>query len=175
MSFTDRQILLAISPFPCHRCTMPDGVYNGSQCSPAKRKAIVEGVLNHEPVNAIAERVHASTGTVAVVRDQELPEWRKHQCSNFKQYASNVTRSLLDMTPADLAKASLYERTVSLGIVIDKILTLEGEPTQIVEHRHTIDMSGMLPPEIVVSEHNPDTTKAITGPDSLTIPEKTQG
>ena len=152
---------------------MPDGVYDGSKCSPAKRQAIKEQVLAGEPVQAIARDVHASEHTVMLIRDQELPDWRKIQSNGLGRFSANVIQSLLAMTPEQLAATGLSERCVALGIAMDKKALLDGEPTSIVEHKHTIDLGSLglsLPQEIAVVDLNADTTHTV---EPSTSPEST--
>lgn len=157
---------------------MPNGVYNGSQCSQSKRKAIVDGVKAGVPINKLARDVHASEHTVSIVRDQELPDWRKVQSRNLERFSSNVIQSLLAMTPEQLQATGLSERCVALGIAMDKKALLDGEPSQIVEHRHSVDVQTLrsslsLHDEIDVTPSNHGYTLD-TGHDKPLIPEQTQ-
>jgi hypothetical protein len=117
--------------------------FTGEHCSPEKRKAIVEGIKSHTSIQELAKQTKSSPHTVMVVRDQELPDWRKVQSKNLERFSGNVIQSLLAMTPEQLNETGLSERCVALGIVMDKKAMLDGEPTAIVEHRHTVDVHAL--------------------------------
>lgn len=156
---------------------MPDGVhgnYTGANCSPAKRKAIKEGILSCQPVQAIAKAVHATTQTVMVVRDQEVPDWRKEQSSNLKELARDMVHHF---RTADLDTIPWTVKPVMYGIIMDKIANLDGEPSQIVEHRHSVDVQTLrsslsLHEEIDVTPSNHGYALD-TGHENPLIPEQT--
>lgn len=126
--------------------------YTGANCPPEKRTAIVQAVLDNKPISQIVSETHSSPATVQVVRDQELPNWKQEQSNGLKSYVRNLTSSLLKMTPEQLSEYSISERSVSLGIVIDKIAQLDGEPSHIVEHRHSVDTSSLRTSLEVIEE-----------------------
>lgn len=128
------------APIPIPSVPKDQDRFTGANCSPEKRKAIIDLVKAGTPTTQVAKLTHSAPATVEVVRNKELPEWRTEQSGKLKRYVHNITQSLVEMTPEELLKVSVYERTVSLGIVLDKIALLDGEPSLIVEHRHTVDL-----------------------------------
>lgn len=132
-------------------------LHTGAKCPPEKRQAIMEHLNSGTGILTTASLVHASPNTVAAVRDQQ-PEWRQEQSSNLKQFTRMITRDMLTMSPEELRLVPLKDKAITLGVVMDKIALLDGEPTSIVEHRHSVDLStltdSLAPTEIVVHDLN---------------------
>lgn len=114
--------------------------FTGEHCTPEKRTAILEGVRNGTPVLEIARTVQCAPATVQVIRDQALPDWKQEQSNGLKKLARAMVNHFND---ADLNAIPWTVKPVMLGIVMDKIAQLDGEPQMVVEHRHSVDLSSL--------------------------------
>jgi len=128
------------SPEPIPAPKRDQDRFTGANCSPEKRKAIVDGIKSGMPIALIAQETHSAPATVQVVRDQELTDWRKESSNGLKKLARSMVHHF---NASDLNTIPWSVKPVMLGIVMDKISQLDGEPTAIVEHRHSIDVSGL--------------------------------
>ena len=101
---------------------------------PQLAKLIQQSLSNGESRDAIARRLGVSWGTVENVRATHHEEIHKEQelawgdflpMLKAKGYAAfNVPQHVID-------KASLKDRGIYAGIVVDKALVIDGRPSQI--------------------------------------------
>jgi len=150
--------------------------HNASLCPPEKRKAILEHLKSGTGILATASITNSSPNTVQAVRDQSS-EWRQEQSATLKRFTRMLTHSMVNMSQEELAAIPLQQRSISLGVVIDKIQMLDGEPTQIIEHKHSLDLTSLksslgVTDEIVVTplESSLD-NQALTEPNNLQLPQ----
>lgn len=116
--------------------------HTGEQIAPEKRQAILESIKAGTGILATAAMVHASPNTVQAVRDSD-PSWKQDQSETLKRFTRMITTDMVNMTPEQLAQVPLQQKAITLGVVIDKILLLDGEPTSIHEIRHSADVSSL--------------------------------
>lgn len=158
----------APAPLPKLRLRDQDR-FTGKNCPPDKRKAIVELIKTGAPKVEIAQALACSPQTVVAVRDADLgPEWRKESSNGLKRVARDL---IYHFQQAPLQDIPWAVKPVMLGIVLDKIAQLDGEPQMVVGHRHSVDLSGLqtslsAPPEIDVTP--------ISGTSTAPSPELTQ-
>jgi hypothetical protein len=111
----------------------------GSKLDPAQRAGIVSGLKVGDSVNQLAARHSVSRTTVQMLREvhaDDLPNWKRKTAAVLMSAASKLA-ARLDID-ADTQDASLKDRSIAAGILLDKIGGLNSEPAQIVEHRHEL-------------------------------------
>lgn len=124
--------------------------HNASQCSPELREQIIKGLKQRIGVIKLATLLGCSQHTVQAVRDETpgLPDWKENISGKLKQFVHLVADDLIENY--DTIKPE--SKPIALAVAIDKILLLDGEPTQIVENRVSFDLTGLTGPSAVREE-----------------------
>jgi hypothetical protein len=112
------------------------GRYDGSRL-PQEAKLAITALLSLPGVkiDQIAQMLGMSWEAVQAVRENCRGAIRE-----FKEGLAKSLESVLELAlPSVMEKAKNGKLTVfDLGIIIDKLATLRGEATQIIEHRHDV-------------------------------------
>lgn len=129
-------------------------LHNGAKCSPELRQRIVAGLKEGVGILKLASILGCSHHTVEAIRDQTPnlgTDWKGAVSGKLKAFIHLVADDLLE-NPNQISPDS---KPIALAVAIDKVLLLDGEATQIVEHRHSVDVASLknslsLLPEITV-------------------------
>jgi len=100
-----------------------------------KEKEILSHLKKGKGLIETAALTKTSRNTVSRIRYENadnLPQWRKNTLENL----TRVHDKLLHNIEENIDKIPAAAKTISLGIINDKIKDMAGDGNQIVEHRH---------------------------------------
>ena len=100
-----------------------------------KEKEILSHLKKGKGLIETAALTQTSRNTVSRIRYENadnLPQWRKNTLENL----TRVHDKLLHNIEENIDKIPAAAKTISLGIINDKIKDMAGDGNQIVEHRH---------------------------------------
>jgi hypothetical protein len=121
---------------------MPQGVYDATKITPAKRESIATELAKGNGQLKTAALTHSSVHTVRVIADQEQDTIRARKASiaeDLLEFAARGSRKLRDSVDT-MAPESL---SIPVAVAIDKALLLMGEATSKVEVTHKLDVSAL--------------------------------
>lgn len=101
-----------------------------------KRAAILDDLKQGRGCDEIARRQGVGRQTVYSMREANrdaLPDWKRRTARRMMETASELVEKVRDDVAA--GAGNLQQKSISLGILIDKAGQLRSEPQQIVEHR----------------------------------------
>lgn len=114
------------------------------QLDPNRYSAVVMALKEGLSLKKTSKLFGISAQTVSDIisgNPQELGEWKERQTNDFKRIVNLATSRLTDEIE-DIAPEKL---PVLLGILTDKISTLQGDPTSIVKHTSSrVDTNKLL-------------------------------
>lgn len=111
--------------------------HNAKHCSLADRHQIINAFANGDSKRAIARALRVSNNTVDAVAEQEWQQVaaRKEriaaQCERNATLAANQLAERLETE-----KLSANQLVPVLGVSVDKLLALRGEPQMTIAHEH---------------------------------------
>lgn len=145
-------------------------------------------------IKATMRTVHLCYDTVTAIKTdnlskiQELQKQNEQQIlENYKDFFKDFSNTLKEIavriakaiTPEDIAKAGLSQKTLSLGILTDKSLLLDGRPTQITKSEPSqLSKEELIKDILFFTDTKPEGEKLSTGeiaetPKNEVIPEIT--
>lgn len=121
---------------------MPDGVVTGGSIKGIRREEMIEAFANGASVNEVRRKFGCAWETANVVEQVEFAkiERRKERaCAQAAQIATLAADALKDELMKGKIKGSALVPVY--GVAVDKMLALRGEPSLIIDHRHTHRLS----------------------------------
>ena len=112
--------------------------------APEIRAAVVDDLKAGNSIIATAANHGISHTTAQVIRNEhadELPNWKRRTAATFMRAAEKLANRI--EREADSADANLQQQSISAGVLVDKIAALSDQPSQIIEHRHTISAENL--------------------------------
>jgi hypothetical protein len=120
--------------------TSPSSNHNGSRLSANKRSSIEQGLREGKPILEVAKETKTSPNNVVAVK-RSMPEctglqdeFKATTVRNLKSFVQRASQKLVD----ELDALHVSQIPIAMGIAIDKIGTLQDQPTAVVEHRFSI-------------------------------------
>ena len=120
--------------------TSPSSNHNGSRLSANKRSSIEQGLREGKPILEVAKETKTSPNNVVAVK-RSMPEctglqdeFKATTVRNLKSFVQRASQKLVD----ELDALHVSQIPIAMGIAIDKISTLQDQPTAVVEHRFSI-------------------------------------
>jgi hypothetical protein len=118
------------------------GVYSGRgllRHRPEIYKAVVRALNEGIGLTQIAKAFGVSPSTVYAVREREYrPNWQDK--TRIKKMVRKLANFTLERIEEELPTLPADKLPVLMGILIDKMQALDGEPGSIVEHRQTVTL-----------------------------------
>tara|TARA_Y100000310_G_C20658454_1_gene803293 strand:+ start:84 stop:617 length:534 start_codon:yes stop_codon:yes gene_type:complete len=108
-----------------------------------KRNEVFKNLKAGMGVNQTAVTCGVAHSTVARIREEradDLPNWKRQTAARMMQTASRLVEKVSDAV--ENGDGNIQQKTISLGILLDKAGQLRGESQSIgtIEHRHTIEL-----------------------------------
>jgi transposase-like protein len=120
--------------------TNPSSEHNASRIDPARREAVQEALRAGTPILEIAKEHKMSPNNVMAIK-REMPEstglrdeFKSVTVRNLKNFVQQASHKLV----AELDNLHVSQIPIAMGIAIDKIQSLQDQPTAVVEHRFSI-------------------------------------
>lgn len=107
-----------------------------------KRMEVFQDLKAGRGVNETANRNGVAASTVARIREanaDDLPAWKRKTAHAMMQTAARLVDKVAD--DVERGDGNIQQKSISLGILLDKAGQLRAEPTQIVEHRLEVGQS----------------------------------
>jgi hypothetical protein len=120
--------------------TNPSSDHNASRIDPARREAVQEALRAGTPILEIAKEHKMSPNNVMAIK-RDMPEstglrdeFKAVTVRNLKNFVQQASHKLV----AELDNLHVSQIPIAMGIAIDKIQSLQDQPTAVVEHRFSI-------------------------------------
>ena len=119
-----------------------DGVHSArglKRTSPAVYDGVLRALNEGIGIRSIATAYRVSVNTVYAVREREyLPAWADK--SKIKKLVRKLAYYSLERIEEELPSLPADKLPVLMGILVDKMQALDGEPGTIIEHRQTVTL-----------------------------------
>jgi hypothetical protein len=113
-----------------------------AQMPEQKRLAILESLSKGHGLVNTAKQFGVSDHTVQSVRDQELAENPRFAMAYYQTRLPakllNIAAQGIDQIEKKMDQIPAGALAITVGVAIDKFLSLSGQSTQVVEHRHVL-------------------------------------
>ena len=116
-----------------------EGKGTGNRLTDTDRKSVFEALRDGRGVIETAAKFGISKSTVTTIREQhkdDLPNWKRRTARAMMETAAELVGKVREDVLA--GAGNIQQKSISLGILIDKAGQLRAEPAQIVEHRHEL-------------------------------------
>ncbi len=110
-----------------------------NRLSDEKREKVFQDLKRGRGVNETAQRQGVAHSTVARIRESradDLPAWKRRTAAAMMETASELVEKVREDVHA--GSGNLQQKSISLGILLDKASMLRDQPAMVVEHRHEI-------------------------------------
>jgi len=105
----------------------------------SRRDSVFQDLKKGHGVIETAAKHSISKSTVTTIREQhrdDLPNWKRRTARAMMETAAELVGGIREDVMA--GAGNIQQKSISLGILIDKAGQLRSEPQQIVEHRHEL-------------------------------------
>jgi len=120
--------------------TNPSSGHNAKEISPERREAVEKLLRDGVPILQIAKDTKMSPNNVTAIK-RAMPEstglrdeFKAATVRNLKSFVQQASQKLVD----ELDSLHVSQIPIAMGIAIDKIQSLQDQPTAVVEHRFSI-------------------------------------
>lgn len=120
--------------------TNPSSDHNASRITKERRDAVEQGLRDGVPILEIAKANKMSPNNVMAIK-RDMPEstglrdeFKAVTVRNLKNFVQQASHKLV----AELDNLHVSQIPIAMGIAIDKIQSLQDQPTAVVEHRFSI-------------------------------------
>ena len=120
--------------------TNPSSEHNASRISKERKDAVEQSLREGTPILEIAKANKMSPNNVMAIK-REMPEstglrdeFKATTVRNLKTFVQQASQKLV----AEIDNLHVSQIPIAMGIAIDKIQSLQDQPTAVVEHRFSI-------------------------------------